>query len=68
MRYWHTLTEWSTDAVSTLHLGNAPAPQTMSLRGSVWSESVQYGTGSSFCVESSTNLKRGRLSRRSDMD
>lgn len=55
-----TLTVWSTDAVRSLHLGNAPTLQAMSVIGSVWSPSVQYGVGRSFCRVSSTRLHRER--------
>lgn len=46
----NTLTEWSTDAVSTRTRGKTPVPHWISVIGSVWSESVQYDVGRSSYV------------------
>ena len=51
-----TFAVWSAEEVKTRHEGKLPAPQTMSVTGSEWSERLQYGVGSSFCRSLSTSL------------
>lgn len=52
-----TLAQLSIEDVRTLHVGNKPTPHTMSVIGSVWSDSMQYGVGASFCRSSSKRLQ-----------
>lgn len=51
-----TFAVWSAEEVRMRQDGKLPAPQTMSVIGSEWSERLQYGVGRSFCMSSSSSL------------